>query len=157
MTMQQMKKAQWMGLQDAYGAASAVPSLLEQVISNKSLKGDSQSGPWFDLWSRLYHQGSIYTASYAAVAVLAEAIRDVKGPIAMDFFLLPASIELARNGDSSPALPEEMEGDYRKAIKGLGKVAGNYVDESEDPYLRKAAQAMQLVSEGKIEEASDLI
>jgi hypothetical protein len=75
MTMQKIKESQWMGLQDAYGKASAVPALLAKVISNKSLKSDPQSGPWFDLWSRLYHQGSIYTASYAAVIALAEAMK----------------------------------------------------------------------------------
>jgi hypothetical protein len=155
--MQKFKESQWKELQDAYGNASVVPSLLEQVISNKSLKSDPQSGPWFELWSRLYHQGSIYTASYASVIVLAEAMKGVSGRVAMDFFLLPASIELARKGDNSPSLPSEMEADYRAAIKELGAVAGNYVDESEDPYLGKAARAMQLVSEGKIEEANDLI
>jgi hypothetical protein len=150
-------KIDWSELRDAYGGASGVPSLLERVTSNKSLKSDPQSGPWFELWSRLYHQGSIYTASYAAVIVIAEAMKDVSATVAMDFFLLPASIELARNGDNSPALPQGLDADYRAAVKELGNIAGNYVDESKDPHVRKAARAMQLVSHGKIEEANDLL
>jgi hypothetical protein len=49
MTMQKIKDLEWKKLQDAYGNAAAVPSLLEKVISDKSRKSDAQSGPWFDL------------------------------------------------------------------------------------------------------------
>jgi hypothetical protein len=155
--MDNRKKMNWSELQDAYGSASGVSSLLEQVISNKSMKSDPQSGPWFELWSRLYHQGSIYTASFAAVIVLAEAMKGISGDVAMDFFLLPASIELARNGNRSPALPQELDADYRVAIKELGNIAGTFVDQSADHHLRKAARAMQLVSHGRIAEANDLL
>jgi hypothetical protein len=84
-------------------------------------------------------------------------MKDVKTPVAMDFFLLPTSIELARSGDNSPALPKEFEAEYRAASRELGDVAGNFIDEAEDHTLRKAAKAMQLVSEGKIQEAAELI
>jgi hypothetical protein len=42
-------------------------------------------------------------------------------------------------------------------VKELADVAGNYVDESTDANLRKAARALQPVTEGKIEEATELI
>lgn len=156
MSMLNLKDPHWGNLNDAYGSASKIPALLEQIISDKSPKKDTQSGPWFDLWSRLYHQGSIYNASYAAVPVLAEAVKQADGPIAMDFFLLPVSIELARRGGSAPALPDEIATDYHKAIKDLGSLAGRYMSE-EDAYLRKAAEAAELISLGKIEQASKLI
>ena len=154
--MLNLNDPRWGNLEDAYGNASRVPDLLRAVLANKSQKSDPQSGPWFDLWSRLYHQGSVYSASYAAVPVLAEAVKQADGPIVMDFFLLPVSIELARHGGSAPALPDEIATDYHKAIKDLGSLAGRYMSE-EDVYLRKAAEAAELISLGEIEQASKLI
>src|SRR6266436_3462558 len=100
--MTNINQIKWEELQDAYGNASRVHDFLQQVTKNKVLKHDAQSGPWFELWSRLYHQGSIYTASYAAVPILIEAIKGEAQPFAMDFFLLPVSIELARVKDGAP-------------------------------------------------------
>jgi hypothetical protein len=156
--MTDINLTKWEELQDAYGRASRVRDFLRQVIENKSPAHDTQSGPWFELWSRLYHQGSIFTASYAAVPVLVEAIKGETQPFAMDFFLLPASIELARIKSDAPKMPETLEEDYSVSIKELGVIATNLlIGEPSDPYLKKAAQAAQLVAEGKHNEASDLI
>jgi hypothetical protein len=158
MSMVTLTDSRWNNWRDAYGSAATIPNLLEQVIASKSQKHDLQSGPWFDLWSRLYHQGTIYSASYAAVIVISDAIKDVEGAIAMDFFLLPASIELSRNDNvSSPSIPPDIETDYRVAIKELGEIAGRFVNEASDPYLKKSATAAQLISKGKIDEARELI
>jgi len=147
----------WNDLQDAYGDATRVPQLLEQVIADKSPTHNLQSGPWFDLWSRLYHQGSIYTASYAAVPVIADAVKRAEGILAMDFFLLPASIELARTAGNGPAVPADIEGDYQAAIRELGELAERYRSETDDVYLQKAAEAAHLIAAGRIDEARELI
>jgi hypothetical protein len=158
MSMLTLTDPRWNNWQDAYGSAATIPHLLEQVIANKSQKHDLQSGPWFDLWSRLYHQGTIYPASYAAVIVISDAIKNVEGSIAMDFFLLPASIELSRNdNNNSSSIPPDIDADYHAAIKELGKNAGRFVNEANDPYLKKSATAAQLISNGKIAEARELI
>ena len=158
MSMLTLTDPRWKIWQDAYGTAATIPHLLEQVIANKSQKHDLQSGPWFELWSRLYHQGTIYPASYAAVIVISDAIKNVEGTIAMDFFLLPASIELSRSDDSNaPTVPPDIATDYRAAIRELGDVAGRYVNEANDPFLKKSATAAQLISKGKIDEARELI
>jgi hypothetical protein len=34
--------------------------------------GTDEGGPWDDLWSRLCHQGTVYSESYAALPTLAE-------------------------------------------------------------------------------------
>jgi hypothetical protein len=158
MSMLTLTDPRWNTWQDAYGSAATIPHLLEQVITNKSQKHDLQSGPWFELWSRLYHQGTIYSASYAAVIVISDAIKNVESSIAMDFFLLPASIELSRNDNNiSPPIPPDLEADYYAAIKELGASAGHFVNEANDPYLQKSATAAQLISNGKIDEARELI
>ena|SRR5215467_5788249 len=158
MSMLTLTDPRWNNWQDAYGSAATIPPLLQQVITNKSQKHDLQSGPWFELWSRLYHQGSIYTASYAAVIVISEAVKNAEDAIAMDFFLLPASIELSRHDDSSsPPIPTDIEADYHTAIKDLGEIAGRFADGATDPYFKKSAMAAEFISKGKIDEARELI
>jgi len=59
----------WANLLHAYGAAEDVPGLLDQ------LSPDSKNGVWNELWSRLCHQGSVYSASFATLPFLATAMR----------------------------------------------------------------------------------
>jgi hypothetical protein len=43
------------------------------------------------------------------------------------------------------------------AIKDLGNLAGKFISDESDPYLKKAAEAAELISLGKIEQAAELI
>ncbi|MFJ8164304.1 hypothetical protein ACIRBY_25740 [Streptomyces sp. NPDC096136] len=56
----------WSRLRHAYGCAEDIPALLEQIASEPSPEH------WSDLWSALCHQGSVYSASFAALPWLAE-------------------------------------------------------------------------------------
>ncbi|MFJ8545915.1 hypothetical protein ACIRFH_28670 [Streptomyces sp. NPDC093586] len=51
----------WSRLTHAYGSAEDIPALLERIAS------DPTSARWNDLWSALCHQGSVYSASFAAL------------------------------------------------------------------------------------------
>ncbi|MEV6155753.1 hypothetical protein AB0L53_35975 [Nonomuraea sp. NPDC052129] len=57
----------WSGLEHAYGAATDLLQLFEEV-------GDPELAPnaWHELWSSLCHQGTVYPASFAALPVLAD-------------------------------------------------------------------------------------
>lgn len=57
----------WSQLSHAYGSAEDIPALLDQLASEPS------PGRWNDLWSALCHQGSVYSASFAALPWLADA------------------------------------------------------------------------------------
>lgn len=57
----------WTSLRHAYGAAGDVPGLL------KKLTPDPTDEVWGELWSRICHQGSVYSASFAAIPALADA------------------------------------------------------------------------------------
>jgi hypothetical protein len=57
----------WTNLRHAYGAAGDVPALLD------SLTPDPADEVWGELWSRICHQGSVYSASFAALPALADA------------------------------------------------------------------------------------
>jgi hypothetical protein len=54
----------WADLTDAYGSARDIPGLLERAVS------DPRSEVWTELWSRLCHQGTVYSASFAALPAL---------------------------------------------------------------------------------------
>jgi hypothetical protein len=57
---------EWSLLGHAYGPADDIPGLLGQAGT------DEHSAAWDDLWSRLCHQGSVYSASFAALPLLSE-------------------------------------------------------------------------------------
>jgi hypothetical protein len=72
----------WSRLRHAYGTAEDIPGLLDQAGP------DLSSQAWDDLWSRLYHQGTVYTASHAALPALAAKARgwaacDRTGPLVL--------------------------------------------------------------------------
>jgi hypothetical protein len=56
----------WTSLRDAYGEASKVPKLLSQLST------DPGHAVWHEVWSRLCHQGTVYSASFAALPLLLE-------------------------------------------------------------------------------------
>lgn len=62
--------ADWGRLTHAYGTAEDIPALLGQ------LDPDGSSEVWSDLWSRLCHQGSVYSASHAALPELTRLARE---------------------------------------------------------------------------------
>jgi hypothetical protein len=56
----------WTSLRHAYGAADDLPALLNR------LSPDPADEVWGELWSRICHQGSVYSASFAALPALAD-------------------------------------------------------------------------------------
>lgn len=60
-----------------------------------------------ELWENLYHQGDVGLSSYAAVPALVQA-----GELS-----LVAAIEVARNSESNPDLPENIKTEYELALK----------------------------------------
>lgn len=68
-------KINWDALQDAYGPATEVPKCLERVCTAKGSLFHEALG---DLCSRIIHQGTIYSSSPPACAVLVDAL--ARGP-----------------------------------------------------------------------------
>lgn len=56
----------WASLRTAYGSAEGVPDLLRRAEES----GADFGAAWDDLWSHLCHQGTVYSASYAASPAL---------------------------------------------------------------------------------------
>jgi hypothetical protein len=55
----------WSQLSHAYGSAGDIPALLDRIAR------EPRPELWSDLWSALCHQGSVYSASFAALPWLA--------------------------------------------------------------------------------------
>jgi hypothetical protein len=111
-------------------------------------KSGYQAEPWFTLWSSLCHQGDVYTASYAALPHLVQIAVQTAGPIDFGFFLLPASIEVARAGDRGPPVPDFLNASYSDAIALLMEAVNNHRAEPWDQDMVVSASAAIAVSKG---------
>lgn len=75
-----------------------------------------------ELWEKLYHQGSVNSASYAAVVEIVRLIQE-QSPPNWNAYALVASIEEGRLTDGNPPIPPDLEQDYRTAWAALLPVA----------------------------------
>jgi len=106
--------ARWSELTHAYGAAGAIPALLERARLDLRPGSDSQSA-WFELWSALCHQGDAYSASYAAAAPLIAIAKARQGKARYDPLCLVGCIELARLEGRAPPIPDDLNVAYERA------------------------------------------
>lgn len=87
----------WAYLSDAYGSSERVPSLLAAAGESGAEFGEA----WDEVWSRLYHQGTVYSASYAALPLLAELCSRLPARGYMSGLQLAASILASTDGPES--------------------------------------------------------
>ncbi len=111
-----MTRIDWAALRHAFGSAADIPALLTRARSAAAPEG-YRDEPWFSLWSSLYHQDDIYSASYAALPELVEIATGRGGAVARESLLLAASIELRRNQPNAPPLPAGLQADYLRAVQ----------------------------------------
>src|SRR6478609_6023581 len=93
----------WTALEHAYGSAADIPALLAE------LSPDPADDVWNALWSRVCHQGSVYSASFPVLPRLLDAI--VEWPPAARIMPLVLAAGIAsstdrhRCGDTSAFAP----------------------------------------------------
>ena len=124
-----MGMTDWSALHHAYGTAEDVPALLDRAAA------DDQEA-WSELWSALCHQGTSYTASYAALPHLAEMA-------SLDAVLLAAGI--VADG------PDEVRTEHAAAITTLLARANDLLPVTADGYEYLLEGA--LVLEGLLDQA----
>lgn len=108
----------------------------------------SNDEPWFTLWSSLCHQGDVYSASYAAIPHVVSVALAAAGPIDFSFFLLPASVDVARVKGRGPQIPGFLKQAYDEAIQRLPDCIAGHRNEGWDQDLTIAATAAAAVSKG---------
>lgn len=113
--MLDLHSPRWAELEDAYGSAAGIPALLGQL---QTLPGDADAEPWSSLWSALAHQGDVYTASFAAVPHVVQALAGAPDSAGEVYFHFPAWVEICRQR-SDVDIPADLEGPYREALARL--------------------------------------
>ncbi|MEY9963493.1 hypothetical protein ABIA33_001526 [Streptacidiphilus sp. MAP12-16] len=124
----------WSQLEHAYGTAEDVPALFERLGTERN------DEVWRDLWSRLCHQGSVYSASFAALALLAD-LGSEAGTHGDNALILAGAI--AADAD------DETRGQYGAPIKRLRTLAHARIRLPADPvfyiYLLQTVMALDAV------------
>jgi hypothetical protein len=111
-----LNSPRWAELQHAYGSASDTPTLLRELQSLPDAQGESE--PWFSLWSSLAHQGDVYSASFAAVPHVVEALASAPASAPLTYFHFPAWVEICRK-NRGVAIPSDLELSYFAALAKL--------------------------------------
>ncbi len=99
------------------------------------------SGPsqelWDELWSNLYHQGQIGDASFAAVPFMAWLMKKQKTRD-WNLYALAGIIELSRNVNSNPDLPDWLSLDYKAGLSEIMEMGINDLKMSIDVYTLRS-------------------
>lgn len=143
--MLKLDDRRWSELSHAYGAASDIPDLLRALAKRPEQRGANDE-PWFTLWSSLCHQGDVYTASYAAIPHVVQIALSQANPIDFGFFLLPASVDVARINNRGPEVPDFLLPAYDLAISRLPECVLAHRGESWSQDMTIAAMAAIAVS-----------
>lgn len=123
--MLELNSPQWDELHDAYGSAAKIPALLRQLSALPSDNGSDE--PWFSLWSALAHQGDVYSASFAAVPHVIEAIASAPERVSDVYFHFPAWIEICRHKNGVD-VPDELAACYFDALKRVPALVAGAVE-----------------------------
>lgn len=119
--MLDLESPRWAELQHAYGAASDIPALLRQLQAVPSSEPNEE--PWFSIWSSLAHQGDVYSASFAAVPYVVEALASAPNRASATYFHFPAWVEVCRQ-NRGVAIPQDLAASYFFALARLPALAG---------------------------------
>jgi hypothetical protein len=132
----------WEELRDAYGDGSEVAAALVE-LQEPAL--DSEF--WSDLYSRICHQYTVYTSTYAAVPHLVEYARALPAEKRLDSLLLVGLAHACSFIDDAPDMPSDLRFAYNAAIKSaaplLRECLGIPLTESQFRYVQSALAALQ--------------
>jgi hypothetical protein len=130
----------WSTLSHAYGSASDVPAMLAD------LSPDPQASVWHEIWSRLCHQGTVYSASFAALPVLANVAEQWKPKDRCQLLTLAADILASE--DVSRVRREEFVRPIQSVIPQFQRfcqesLAATDVSKHDFIYLLQAARSFE--------------
>jgi hypothetical protein len=114
--MLSLTSQRWSELEHAYGDASDIPPLLEQLRTLPRSQGESE--PWFTLWSALAHQGDVYPASFAAVPHVVAALASAPAEADESYFQFPAWVEVCRE-KQQVEVPADLKAAYFESLSRL--------------------------------------
>ena len=101
-----------------------------------------------ELWDKLYHQGTINSASYAAVGAIVSMMQEKAQPD-WNAYSLVASIEDGRLAEGNPPVPSELEQDYERAWTALLPMALRDLGEAQDDLVVRSVLAVVAHAKGQ--------
>ena len=115
-------RSSWSGLADVYGRPYDPGAALNRL-------GLSISDPaaWEDLWSHLYHQGGVGEIAYAVVPALVRVYQFSRA-LEWNAYALVATVDLARDADGNPPLPDRIAPEYSLAISALANLGRRQIE-----------------------------
>jgi hypothetical protein len=152
--MLELSSPRWRELRDAYGSAAKIPELLRQLSALPSDNGSSE--PWFSLWSALAHQGDVYSASFAAVPHVIEAIASSPERVTDVYFHFPAWIEICRH-KNSVVVPDDLTASYFDALKRVPALVASAAEKQWSAAFTACALSATAAAKGQHELAEALL
>lgn len=143
-----MSEIVWENLNDAYGPAANIEELIESAFLGNS-------SAWEELWSRLCHQGDIYSASLAAFPLLVAKLIAQDDILNFNALLLPAVIEYARL-KKKKNIPDKLSRDYFEALQKFTAYVAELSSEKGDRSLVKAVRYAKAVINQSLDEAEKI-
>jgi hypothetical protein len=117
----------WSGLKGGYKVPFDSRPLLEKLEHEPEI-----GSVWSELWNELHHQGDVGDASFAAVPHIVR-IYCARGVIDWNAYAIISIIELARNQNKNPDVPDWIKDDYFNAIHALAEKGISELLNAEDP------------------------
>ena len=103
----------WSELKDVYGRSYDPQGVLNRLGSNIS-----DAGAWEELWGHLYHQGGVGEIAYAVVPALVR-VYQLSAALEWNSYALVATVDLARDADGNPPIPDRIAPEYSRAMSAL--------------------------------------
>ncbi len=144
--MLSLESHRWSELQHAYGDASDIPPLLVQLVGLPSSANNAE--PWLTLWSALAHQGDVYSASFAAVPYVVQALGSAPSKGDHSYVQFPAWVEICRVKNQVP-IPEDLRVAYFDALAQLPRLVAAASESTWEPSFLVSALAAVAAAKGQ--------
>jgi hypothetical protein len=112
--MVELDSPRWRDLHHAYGPAGDVPALLARLARDERSSELEQA-----LYGALWHQGNIFTASYAAVPHLVRAAARMPAEQRLHWLVLAVGIAATSMTSNSLPVPEDLGLDLRQVVNDV--------------------------------------
>ncbi len=141
----------WTDLSQAYGTAGDIPGLIKAIAESDPAEMRKHPTPWKEVWNSLWHQGSVYPATYAAVPHLVSIAEQNNLTTRLEVLIFCGMI-CAHGELVAGPLPDDLIEPFdsaMKTIRGLsldavrGAVAEDLLGRYPLPYLIKALLAVR--------------
>jgi len=137
----------WAELRHAYGPARDIPALIAQLETLPE-DCDYETEPYHSLWSSICHQGTAYSASYAAIPHIIRIMAGAPLRVPATLFQLVARIEIGRHQEESQALPDELSRDYFSALSQIPGIVAEAAKRPWDENVCRSALSAVAVIKG---------